>query len=128
MACLCFKAVVKWLESYLSSSKFSVSLGNIFSRAALLICGVPQVSLWFWSRYDSWYELMVFPQSLWETGSHIHHDDTCISCKDKDIRKIEVVLTKEFYTLCAWFGYNKLSINFWENKAKCILFSKTRYD
>ena len=58
MACLCFKTVVKWFESYLSSSKFSVSLGNIFSRAALLICGVPQV---FWGRYDSWYELMVFP-------------------------------------------------------------------
>ena len=38
----------------------------------------------------------------------------------------EDVLTKEFLTLCKGFVDNKLSIHFWEDKTKCILFSETK--
>ena len=47
----------------------------------------------------------------------------CISYQDK----IEYVLTKKFSTLWERFIDKKLSIHFWEDKIKCILFSKTKY-
>ena len=39
-------------------------------------------------------------------------------------KKIEVVLIKEFSSLCQWFIDNKPSIHFGEDKTKSILFSK----
>ena len=46
--------------------------------------------------------------------------------QDKDVRKIQDFLNKEILTLCAWFVYNKLSIHFGDDKAKCVLFYKTK--
>ena len=45
------------------------------------------------------------------------------STEQKNIHEIEIVLNKNFSTLCDWFVDNKLSIHFDEDKTKSILFS-----
>ena len=53
----------------------------------------------------------------------LYADDTCLIFQHKDIHEIEIVLNKNFSTLCDWFVDNKLSIHFGEDKTKSILFS-----
>ena len=59
------------------------------------------------------------PQALNETWSYLYADDTCIFYQDKDVKKIEKVLSKEFSSLCECF-IDKLSIHFGDDKAKTI--------
>lgn len=60
MACLDFKtSVIKRFDCYLSSTNFFVSLGDIFSKDAILTCVFLRGL--FWRRYGFWYKLMVFP-------------------------------------------------------------------
>ena len=66
------------------------------------------------------------PQSLSDAGCYLYPDDTCIFYQYEDVKKNENVLNKEFSSLCKCFIDNKLSIDFGEDKAKSILFSKTR--
>ena len=66
------------------------------------------------------------PQSLSDAGCYLYPDGTCIFYQYEDVKKNENVLNKEFSSLCKCFIDNKLSIDFGEDKAKSILFSKTR--
>ena len=57
-----------------------------------------------------------------ESGSYLNPDDTCVFYQFKGVNKVEVVLAKEFSTLCKWFVENKLSIHFGEDKTKFLLY------
>jgi len=50
-------------------------------------------------------------------------DDSCLLFQHKDVKEIEVVLTRNFSNLCDWFVENKLSIHLDDDKTKSILFS-----
>ena len=45
----------------------------------------------------------------------------------KNVREIENVFKSEFTNIFKWFVYNKLSIRFSEDKAKCIPSSRYKY-
>ena len=125
MKCIGFKeSVIKWFQSYLSSRKFFVTPGNVFSHAGLINCGVPQGSilgplLFLIYKND-------LPQALNDTRSYLYANNTYIFYQDKDVEKIEKVLNKEFLSLCEWFIDNKLSIHFGDDKTKTIFFSRMK--
>ena len=48
------------------------------------------------------------PQALSETASNLYADDTRIYYQHKDIQKVEIILNKDFQSLCEWFIDNKL--------------------
>ena len=86
-------SVIKWFESYLSNRKFFFVLIIFFSEAGTLKYSVPQGSI---------LEQLLFllyvndlPQSLSDTGSYLHADDTCIFYQHEDVKKIENVLNKD---------------------------------
>ena len=56
----------------------------------------------------------------------LYADDTCLIFQHNDIKAIEIQLNKNFSLRCDWFVDNKLSIHFWEDKTKSILFSSKR--
>ena len=52
MECMGFKKpVIKWFKSYLSYRKFFVSLEGVFSKEALITCGVHKVLFWDHSSF-----------------------------------------------------------------------------
>ena len=53
----------------------------------------------------------------------LYADDTCLVFQAKDLDTISEKLNTEFNKLCDWFVDNKLSIHFWDDKTKSILFS-----
>ena len=107
MECMGFKgSVIKWFQSYLSNRKFFVTLENVFLDNGLINCGVPQGSILRQPLFLIY--INDLPQALNETGSYLYADDTCIFYQDKDVEKIEKVLSKEFSSLCEWFIDNKL--------------------
>ena len=90
MTCLGFKtSVIIWFESYLSN-RFLVSVHNVFSKAGILICGVPRWSILGPLRFLKYINDLL--QSLSESGSYRYADDTCIFYIDKNVHKIEDVL------------------------------------
>ena len=44
----------------------------------------------------------------------------------RDVNETEKQLNKDFKNVCDWFGDNKLSINFGEDKTKSIRFANKR--
>ena len=65
--CIGFKeSVIKWFQSYLSNTKFFVTLENVFSDTGLINCGIPQGSI-----------LGPLP-FLKETGLYLYAGNTCI--------------------------------------------------
>ena len=103
MECICFKEpVIRWFQSYLSNREFLLEIEEKFSDARLMNCGVPQGPLLFLIYINN------LPQSLNETGSYLHTDNTCII----------KVLKKNCLSLCEWFINNKLSIHFEGDKRK----------
>ena len=125
MECVGFKKlVIKWFKSYLSNRKFFMSIEGVFSEEGLLICVVLQGSILGPLLFLIY--INDLPQSLSETASNLHADDTCIYYQHRNIQKIENVLNKEFSSLCEWFIDNKLSIHFGEDKTKAILFTRKK--
>ena len=121
MKCIGFKgSVIKWFQLYLSNGKLFVTLENVFSDAGLTKCAAPQGSilgvLLFLIHIND------LPQALNETRSYLYADNTCFLYQDKDVEKIDKVLTKEFLSLCEWFIDNKLSIHFGDDRTKTIFF------
>ena len=54
----------------------------------------------------------------------LYADDSCLMFQHKDVKQIEKVLNQNFSDLCDWwFVDNKFSINFGEDKTKCVLFA-----
>ena len=119
MKCIGFPdKTIKWFHSCLTNRVVFVLLGPVFSEAGTMNCGVPQGSklgsLLFWLYIND------IPQTLSNTHTYLY---AIIFCQQKDVTEIEKVLNKKFATVCNWFLGNKLSINFGEDKTKCILFS-----
>ena len=50
-------------------------------------------------------------------------DDTCLVSAHKDINETEEKLNEDFENICDWFVYNKVSIQFYDNKPKSIHFA-----
>ena len=100
--------------------KFIVILNKTFSEPGHLLCGVPQGSILGPLLFLLYINDM--PQAVnWELL--LYADDTCLIFQHGDIHEIEVVLNRNFSSLCDWFVDNKLSIHFGEDKTKSILFS-----
>ena len=88
MECVGFKKpVIKWFKSYLSNRKFFMSIEGVFSEEGLLICVVLQGSILGPLLFLIY--INDLPQSLSETASDLHADDTCIYYQHRDIQKIE---------------------------------------
>ena len=118
------KEATLWFKSHLSNRKFKVHINKTFSESGNLLFGVPQGSILgplFFLIY-----INDMPQAI-DCELLLYADDTCLIFQHKDIHEIEIVLNKNFSTLCDWFVDNKLSIHFGEDKTKSILFgSKNR--
>ena len=77
MECVGFKKlVIKWFKSYLSNRKFFMSIEGVFSEEGLLICVVLQGSILGPLLFLIY--INDLPQSLSETASNLHAEDTCI--------------------------------------------------
>ena len=111
--------------SFLTHNRaFFVSLDNEFSKAGTINCGIPQGSMlgpFLFLLY-----INDIPQTLSDSHTYLTADDTSIFYQHKHLAEIESVLNKESVNVCEWFVNNKLSIHFWEDKTKCILFSKEK--
>ena len=101
-----------------------VCIDNAFYEAGTLKYDVPQGSIL--GQFLFLLYVNDLPQSLSDTDSYLHADDTCILYQHEYVEKIENVLNKAFSSLCQWFIDNNLSIHFGEDKTKSILFSKRR--
>ena len=111
---------IKWFQSYISTRKFVMNIGDKFSTSADLKCGVPQGSI---------LEPLLFllyvnniPQSV-ECGLFLYADDSCLVYQHKELSVIEEHLSRDFANICDWFVDNKLTIHFGEDKTKSILFT-----
>ena len=58
----------------------------------------------------------------------MHADNSCPMYLHEDIAKIEKILNEDFENICDQFVGNKLSIHFWDDKTKSILFASKRRD
>ena len=85
--------VIKHFESYPSNRKLLVCIDNAFYEDGTLKHGAPQGSI-----LEPFLFLLYvndLPQSLSDTGSYLHADDTCIFYQHEDVKKIENVLNKD---------------------------------
>ena len=106
-------------------TRFFVCIDNVFSEVGTLLkYGVPQGSILGPLLFLLYVNYL--PKSLSDAGSYLYEDDTCIFYQQKDVKKIENVLNKEFLSLYQWFIDNNLSIHFGEDENRFILFSKRK--
>ena len=111
---------IKWFQSYISTTKFVVNIGDKFSTSADLKCGVPQGSILGPLLFLLYVNDM--PQSV-ECGLFLYADDSCLVFQHKELSVIEEHLNRDFANICDWFVDNKLSIHFGQDKTKSILFT-----
>ena len=98
-----------------------MNIGDKFSSAADLKCGVPQGSILGPLLFLLYFNDM--PQSV-ECDLFLYADDSCLVYQHRELSIIEERLNKNFANICDWFVDNKLSIHFGEDKTKSILFTK----
>ena len=114
---------VQWFQSYLSNPKFSLNLENSSSEVSSISCGVPQVSILGPLLLLIYVNDM--PMAV-KCDLLLYADDTCLVFQSKNVKDIEKQLNEDFANICDWFGDNKLSIHFGEDKTKSILFASKR--
>ena len=56
----------------------------------------------------------------------LYADDSCLIFQGKDVIEIEKQLNGDFKNICEWFVDNRLSIHFFVDKTKSILFASKR--
>ena len=104
MECIGFKeSVIKWFQSYLLNRKFFCD-----TRKCLFRCWTNKLccSTRICRKATPLPNIYIndVPQAIYETGSYLYADDTCIFYQDKNVEKIEEVLNKKFSLLCEWFA------------------------
>ena len=114
---------VKWFQSHLSNSKFTVNLENSFSEVSSISCGVPEGSilgplLFLVYAYDM--------QMVVKSNLFLYADGTCLVFQCKAVKDIEKHSNEEFANTCGWFIDNKISFHFVQDKTKSILFALKR--
>ena len=100
---------------------FTVYIGKEYSNNGNLSCGAPQVSILGPLIF------LLYANDMARAVDHdllLYADDSCLILRDKGIEQIEINLNRNFNTLCDWFSENKLSIHFWEDITKSILFGR----
>ena len=100
---------IKWFQSYISTRKFVVNIGDKFSTSADLKCGAPQGSILGPLLFLLYVNDM--PQSV-ECGLFLYADDSCLVYQHKELSVIEKQLNRDFANICDWFVENKLSTHF----------------
>ena len=106
-------------QSYLSNRSFRVNVQSKYSCIAKTDCAVPQGSILGPLLF------LLYVNDLKQAVDcdlFLYADDSCSVYQHKDVKEIERNLNKNFSNVCDWFVDNKLSINFGEEKTKCILF------
>ena len=122
MACLGFSnSTISWFKSYLQDRSFTVNIGKEYSNHGNLSCGVHQGSILGPLIFLLYVNDMA---RAVDCDLILYADDSCLIFKDKSIEQIEINLNRNFNTLCDWFLENRLSIDFGEDKNKCILFGR----
>ena len=94
---------------------FSVHVEKSFSNKALIICRVPQGSIFGPLLFLLSVNNMV--QAV-NCDLQLYADDTDLIIQHKDINVIEQQLNRNSSNICNWFVDNKLSIYFGEDKTK----------
>ena len=79
------ESVIKWFESYLSNRKFLVYIGNVFSEAGTLKCGLLQDSILGPLLFLSYVNDL--SQSLSDAGCYLYANDTCLFYQHEDDKK-----------------------------------------
>ena len=124
IVCIGFSdSTVSWFNSYLQDRPFSVNIGKEYSNPGFLSCGVPQGSILGPLIF------LIYVNDMARAADCdllLYADDSCLIFKDKDIEKIDSTLNRNFNSLCDWFLENKLSIHFWEDRTKSILFGREK--
>ena len=95
------------------------------NQPAELVCGVSQRSILGPLLFLLY--INDLSQAVTDCDIRLYADDTCISFKDKQVNTINDKLNQDLNTLCDWFIDNKLSIHFWEEKTKTILFTPKNF-
>ena len=109
---------LEWLRSYVHNRSQYVSYNNSESSYLPIRCGVPQGSILGPLLF------IIYINDLRNVSDvlkiFLFADDTSIFYSNKDMEKVENVLTKNIKHLYVWFKINKLSLNL--AKTKYIVF------
>ena len=107
-----------WIESYLTSRKQCVEIGNCKSDLEAITCGVPQGSvlgpLLFLIYIND------IPNSSAILNFNLFADDTSIFYSHKSLDQVESTLNLELNSVSNWLKANKLSLNV--GKSNLLLF------
>ena len=114
------KNTISCYESYLVERHFTVEVANRVSEFTNISCGVPQGSILGSLLFLIYVNHMI--QAL-ECDLYLYVNDACVFFQHNSVTEIKKQLTKDFSNICDWFGDNKLSIHFGDDKTKSMLFS-----
>ena len=117
------KNMISWYESYLVERHFTVEVANRVSEFTNISCGVLQGSILGPLLFLIYVNHMI--QAV-ECDLYLYANDACVFFQHISVTEIKKQLSKDFSNICDWFGDNKLSIHFGEDKTKSMLFSSKR--
>ena len=88
-----------------------------------LFCGVPQGSFLGPLIFHLYVNGM---SNSVDCALLLYADDSCLVFTGPDVKTIKTNLNRNFNSVCDWFGENKLSIHFGEEKTKSIIFGSRK--
>ena len=108
----------KWLNSYLSQRKQTLTINNSKSKQGDITCGVPQGSV----LGPLLFLIYINDMNVAVKSSIIHHfaDDTNLLGSDKKLKSLKKKINKDLEYLFDWLCANRLSLN--TKKTEFILF------